>query len=328
MMLRDDIDFDQSSAHIWTEHGQIIAVIWGEDGVEAGSSSPNLDVGHLVLPTTQEWIDPAYSFEKGASPEIVPMAGGTVTFTLKATASYFAEVENMVFTDTLPVNWMYVDGSTVITYPNGLVDSLEPITSTKTSTIAGSQVVTQTVLFWDLGTNLTPKQSVVLQFQATVSNPISSIGPRHFDGFESNTYDGGIGPWLDNWTERLEPTNDPTSSGNIRITDAATVKPYSGDRQLLIEGGDHAIDRGIDLSNFAQPILRFKRYLRDVDETNDKFRLEISSDGGASYTPVLSWTSSSLQGMWLQEEIDLSPYFAPTARLRFASMSSTSSRYK
>ena len=49
MMLRDDTDFDQSGAHIWTEHGQKIAVIWGEDGVEAGDSNPNLDVGHLVF---------------------------------------------------------------------------------------------------------------------------------------------------------------------------------------------------------------------------------------------------------------------------------------
>ncbi|MFC1976563.1 hypothetical protein ACFLXQ_09205, partial [Chloroflexota bacterium] len=319
-MIRDDLDFDQSGTHIWTQDGQKIAVIWGADGVEAGNSHPNLDVGHLVLPLSQRWVDPAYTFEKNASPEILPQEGGDVTFGLKATASSFAEIENLVFTDTLPANWTYVGGSTVISYPNGSTGLIEPAISTLTTTIVGTHVVTHTVLSWNLGADLTPEQAVQVQFQAAISNPLGSIGPRHFDGFESNTY-ASTDPWLSNWTETEIPAG-PTS-GNIQITDNTVVNPYSGDRQLRLVGGEHAIDRGLDLSRFVRPILRFKRYLHDVNQLDDEFRLDISTDDGLSYILALSWTNTSLQDIWIQEEVDLSPYITTTARIRFASTPDT-----
>lgn len=314
VMLRDDTDFDQSGTHIWTENGQKIAVIWGEDAVGAGSSNPNLDVGHLVLPVEQEWIDPAYSFEKSASPEILPPAGGTVTFNLKATASSFAAVQNLVFTDTLPANWSYQTGSTLVTYPDGSTASPEPAQST----IVDASGAAHTVLSWNLGTNLAPEQSLNVQFRAAVSNPKDSIGPRHADGFESNTYSGGSGPWLSNWTETGESTNP--GAGNIRLvgTDAG-VTPYSGSRQLRIQDDTQTIFRQINLSPFTQPILRFKRNFRSL-ESSEVFGVDVSLDGN-TYTPLLNWTNPVLQNSWVQEEIDLSPYIGNTVYLRFRGIS-------
>lgn len=314
VVLRDNSDFDQSGTHIWSEDGQKIAVIWGEDALVAGASNPNLDVGHLVLPVKQEWLDPAYSFEQSASPEILPPVGGSVTFHLKATASSFAAIQNVVFTDTLPANWVYQNGSTLVTLPDGVTVSFEPTLST----IVDSSGASHSVLFWNLGTNLAPEQSVNAQFQAAIANPKDSIGPRHTDGFESNTYDGGSGPWLSNWTESGEATNP--GAGNIRIvaTDAG-VKPYSGAYQLRIQDDAQAIIRQINLSPFAQPMLRFKRYFRSL-ENNETFGVDVSLDG-SNYTSVISWTNSVLQNSWAQNEVDLSPYNANTVYLRFRGIS-------
>jgi uncharacterized repeat protein (TIGR01451 family)/fimbrial isopeptide formation D2 family protein len=316
IMLRDDTDNDQSGTRIWTEDGQKIAVIWGEDAVVAGDGSPYLDVGHMVLPIMQEWIAPVYFFDKDTYPKVLPEAGGDVRFNLKATTSFFADVSNLVLTDTLPVDWTYINGSTVISYPNGSIGGFDPTTSTVTSTIAGGRVATHTVLFWDLGTNLLPEQSVELQFQAAISNPRGSIGPRHSDGFESTTYNGGTGPWLSDWAETGEPT-DPLT-GNIRITDTAVVVPYDGDWQLSIRDDLQTISRALDLNSFTRPILRFKRYFRAL-ESGDAFGIQISVDG-SSYVPVLTWTNPG-EDTWVQEEIDLSPYITDTVFILFRGIS-------
>jgi uncharacterized repeat protein (TIGR01451 family) len=144
VMLRDDSDNDQSGTHIWTEDGQKLAVIWGEDAVEAGFSTPYLDVGHLVLPITQQWLNPVYDLEKNAFPDVIPEEGGTVTFSLKATAASFANVANLVLTDTLPISWTYISHSTVISYPDGSIGSFEPVISTETAALPGGQTAPQT----------------------------------------------------------------------------------------------------------------------------------------------------------------------------------------
>ncbi len=318
VMLRDDNDFDQSGIHIWTEAGQKIAAIWGADAVGGGSSTPNMDVGHLMLPINHNWMDSVYLFEKDANPEVFSAEGGSTTFSLRATASIFADVNDLIFTDTLSTGWTYVSGSTVISYPDGTIGTFEPAPSVITSTVAGGQVATQTVLSWDLGTSLAPRETVELQFQATISNPKNTIGAYHFDGFESNNYQGGVGPWLDDW---IESENNGPATGDIQIVDNSTVDPYSGNRQLRIVNNNQSITRTIDLSDFTQPILRFKRYFRELEQSNEHFGIDVSVDNGDSYTTALDWIDSPSnpvkQDVWVQEEADLSPYIADSTIIRF-----------
>ncbi len=319
VMLYDDSDNDQSGTHVWAEDGQKIAVIWGEDAVTADGAGNYLDIGHLMLPISQEWIDPVYFFEKSASPEVLPETGGEVLFSLRATASSFADVSDLVLTDTLPVSWTYESGSTIIQYPDGSIGSFDPATSTVTSTLSGGQVATHTVLYWDLSTDLAPEQSIELQFQAAISNPNGHIGPRFFDGFESDDYQGGTGPWTSDWTDSQ---GDGSAAGDIQIVDATddtNVAPYRGDYHLRIADDDQTMTRTLDLSHFTRPVLRFKRYFRSI-ESADVFGVQLSTDG-ASYTPVLTWTNPS-ENIWVQEEVDLSSYITDTVYLRFRGVSS------
>ncbi|RME45775.1 MAG: DUF11 domain-containing protein, partial [Caldilineae bacterium] len=303
-MLRDNTDFDQSGTHIWTAGGQKIAVIWGEDPVEAGTSTPNLDVGHLVLPLYQGWLTPVLLFDKTASPEILPPQGGTVAFHLTATSAFFADITSAILTDTLPFSWTYVSGSTTITYPDNTTASFDPTITTQNG---------QQTLVWNLNKAMAPNQQIQLQFRAAIS-AANGIGSRHFDGFESNTYNGGSGPWLSDWVE------EGTDNADIQIVGNANVTPYSGNYQLQVRDDTRTIYRALDLSGFSQPVLRFKRYFRSL-EGGETFGVDISTDNGLSYTPLLTWTTPVSQDVWVQEEVSLTPYITPTARLRFRGIS-------
>ncbi|MFQ5575489.1 MAG: hypothetical protein ACE5G8_00725, partial [Anaerolineae bacterium] len=306
-MLRDNTDFDQSGTHIWNNTGQTLAVAWGEDPGEAGTSNPNLDVGHLVLPLFQGWLTPVLLLDKTASPEILPPKGGTVTFKLAATSAFFADLSNLVITDTLPFSWTYLTGSTAITYPNNTTASFDPVIATNN----GEQT-----LFWNLASAIGPEQTVQLKFQAAVAAP-NGTGAAHFDGFESNNYSGGSGPWASNWIE------EGSDNGDIKIVDNDNVTPYSGSRQLRIKDDTRTIYRAVNLSGFSQPMLRFKQYFRAL-EGSETFGVDISTDNGLSYTSLVSWTNPVSQDIWLQQEVDLSPYITPTARLRFRGISNVS----
>ena len=316
-LIRDNSDFDQSGTHIWTEGGQKIAVIWGEDPAVAGDQAPNLDVGHLVLPLYQGWLTPPIMLEKTASPEILPASGGTVTFKLTTTAAFFADLDNIVITDTLPYSWNYVNDSAVVTYSDGTSVHFEPAITTE----AGQQT-----LYWNLATSLGPEQPLIVEFDATLA-AVGGIEAQHFDGFESYNYSGGSGPWLTDWTEENE-TDGPTA-GSIRIygTDfwvTPNVVPAKGTRQLRIQGKNSAnndISRRVELNSFVQPILRFDRYLRGMDN-NDVFGVELSTDG-MNYTRVFTWTNAAQQNFWFAEELDLTPYRASDVRLRFGSFNNT-----
>ncbi len=314
-LLRDNNDFDQSGTHIWTEGGQKIAVIWGEDPAVAGNQAPNLDVGHLVLPLYQGWLTPPIMLEKTASPEILPASGGTVTFQLTATAASFADLENLVITDTLPYSWNYVNDSAVVTYPDGTSVHFEPAITTE----AGQQT-----LYWNLAAGIGPEQPLVVEFAATLA-AVGSIEAQHFDGFESNNYRGGSGPWSSNWIE-VSDDNNPTA-GLVRIVSVDSgVAPYAGDRQLRLSGKntgtDPSIYRTVDLSVFARPILSVQHYLRSL-ESGDTFGMDISTDGGTTYTTIFTWPDTALQNLWVGEEIDLSAYRMANVRIRLRSLSNT-----
>jgi len=312
-LVRDDSDFDQSGTHLWTEGGQKIAVIWGEDSAVAGTGAPNLDVGHLVLPLYQGWLTPPIFLEKTASPEILPANGGTVAFKLTTTAAYFADLDNIVITDTLPYSWTYVTGSTVITYPDGSNSTLEPTITAS----AGKQT-----LYWNLASDVGPEQPLELQFRATLT-ATGGIEELVFDGFETNSYNYySSDRWLSDWTEE----NDANNLIYIVGVESGVV-PHDGNWQLRLSGrnnstNDPRIYRNVDLSTFMHPTLSVDRYLYGL-ELNDILGIDISTNSGVSYTRVLTWTYASQRGDWVREELDLSAYRTSNVRIRIRSISNT-----
>ncbi|MBN1993442.1 MAG: DUF11 domain-containing protein [Anaerolineae bacterium] len=301
-----DPDYDNTGMRIWATNKFV--PIWGVDPASLEAGDGYLDLGYTVLPLNQGWLDPVLTLEKTASPEILPVDGGTTTFNLQAHTHGPSPVTNVNITDTLPISWTYLPGTSLVTYPDGSTAAPEPSVNGQT-------------LFWNLSHTMDSNQTLAVQFQAQIQTG-GQVGAAIADDFETGTvYDGGSGSWTGNWQETGETTSQ--TGGNIRIVDQdddVNVTPYGGSKQLRLQNDNRTIHRGLDLSDFARPVLRFKRYFRSF-EGSETFGVDISVNNGDSYASLLSWTNPVTQNVWVQETVDLSAYITSTARIRIRGIS-------
>ncbi len=154
-----DPDYDNTGMHIWATGA--FAAAWGEDPRTAEVSTPYLDLGVAILPPAKEWIAPLLTIDKQAEPTILSSAGGTVTFTL-ITQSYDTIISDIDITDTLPISWTYVPGSTHVVYPLGGTGTPEP-------------VIDGQALYWALDADLNLRQALTLTFQAQLTDTTQKI---------------------------------------------------------------------------------------------------------------------------------------------------------
>ena len=151
-------DNDNTGMRIWSSGP--IAVAWGEDADTTDVGDPYLDLGYTTLPLPEDWMDPVLGMRKTADPTSVGIgAGHVVTFTLGIPAYEFM-IDDVVVTDTLPSDWAYVTGSTVITLPDSTV-----LTGT-----AANPYITGQNLYWHLVEDMDPnevmkKNCAVLSYQ-------------------------------------------------------------------------------------------------------------------------------------------------------------------
>lgn len=141
-----------------------------------------------------------------------------------------------------------------------------------------------------------------------------SSGDDYRDNFGTVAYNNsdGLLSWTGNsWTE----TNDDNNAGNgdIRIT--------GGELRLSDNGstGVNAarIERQADLSAFTGATLTFDIRTQAV-ETNDAYRLEVSANGGSSWSTVATYTGTvTAQTV----SYDLTSFMAANTRIRFIHVS-------
>jgi uncharacterized repeat protein (TIGR01451 family) len=289
-----DPDGDNTGMHIWAT-GEF-AVAWGEDPRTVPAGGPYLDLGISILPLQERWLAPALSLDKTAEPTILPPSGGTVTFTLTAQAQDVPLV-NVDLTDTLPLHWTYVPGSTLVTYPDTSTDNPDP-------SISGQD------LYWDLSADLDTYESLALAFQASVST-IGSVGTTVQDGFESGDYTGGTNWTGGPWQESGE--SDGPTLGGIQVS---STDPFADSYHLRLLDNYRSAYRTIDLSSFTAPMLRF---MKQISETVSNYSFYLDVYDGIGWTTEITWTTSGPEGTYLQESVDLAPYASPNSAIRFRS---------
>lgn len=289
----DRIDNDNTGMHIWATAE--FAMAWGEDPNTAGNSTPYLDLGVTTLPLLQRWLDPVLTLDKTAQPTILT-SPGQVTFTLAAQA-FNAPLSNVDLSDTLPISWSYVPGSSQIVWPDGSETAWEPSQNGRH-------------LFWDLSTALDVNQQLALTFRAAITST-GGVTLTAFDGFESGDYSGGAN-WAGDWQESGDDGNP--AAGDVRLVQ--TGAPYSGNYHLRIRGSNNAITRSLNLEPFVAPLLQFVRRVEQI-EVGDDFYLDVFD--GLEWTPVLTWTNGDLEGQTVHETVNLSPYADSSTALRFRS---------
>lgn len=160
------------------------------------------------------------------------------------------------------------------------------------------------------------------------SSAIATVQPRtvyHFD-FESGSAGFTVG--LTNATSGVWALGDPVGTGAQPEDDTTPGAGHVCWATGLAGGGigDNDVDGGyttlvspnLNLGAVVDPIIRYQRwYSNDLgpDPGADSFFIEVSNDGGQSYS-FFDTTSQSTNG-WQQRELALTPLITPTSTTRF-----------
>lgn len=128
------------------------------------------------------------------------------------------------------------------------------------------------------------------------------------DNFPAASYNNSTGsePWASDWLETDD--NGSPASGNVLITGGQLRMDDSPN-----SGGQPSLERELDLNGYISAFLAVDLDTSGNLETSDRFAVEASSNGGASYT-VLELFTDDFSGTY---NYDLTPYMASNTRIRF-----------
>ena len=132
------------------------------------------------------------------------------------------------------------------------------------------------------------------------------------DDFESGDFAGspGSAAWSADWTEIGEV--DGAGAGNV------TVSAFGGSQALGVESKDRGAWRGADLSAFTSAVLSY-RWRRENLGNQDFVTVEISGNGGASWTQLEQLSGVATDTDWQTSLFDVSVYLGTDTRIRFLS---------
>ncbi|MCO7225479.1 DUF6701 domain-containing protein [Pleionea sp. CnH1-48] len=183
------------------------------------------------------------------------------------------------------------------TLNNGASVTSANLTSATTVELTTAAALNQGITY-TLSTG-TPTQNQNFQLTATTNVTYS-------DNFSSGGYSGGTGTWASNWIE--EDDNGSSASGNVFISGNEV---FMDDRPN--SGGEPALYRQVDLSAATAATLTVDLRTFNTLENSDRFAVEVSSNGGASYT-TLQLFSNDFSGTF---NYDISAHLSAQTRIRF-----------
>jgi serine protease AprX len=200
---------------------------------------------------------------------------------------------------------------------------------------SGGQVKKQLDLIVSFSAEMTGKEIVKLAKHPKVrwisadAPMVSTAAPgmdAALDNFTSASYSGSNGTvsWGSNWTESGESTS--ATGGYMRVVSNSAcsggsgyclrIQPYSTGRYVY---------RKLNLSGTVSIQLSFYRDNK-ITSGSGAVALEISSNGGSTWTTLRTYSSSSYLGSAV-ETFDISAYAATDTRIRFSVTSAQSSTY-
>ena len=124
----------------------------------------------------------------------------------------------------------------------------------------------------------------------------------------SNNFESGWGIWNDGGSDARRSSNDAAYSNgtySIRLRDntsTSTMTTYN-----------------LDLSSFEEITVSFSYLARSMDNANEDFWLQISTNGGSSYTIVEEWNQGDefVNNVRENDAVTIPGSFSATTRLRF-----------
>jgi serine protease AprX len=136
------------------------------------------------------------------------------------------------------------------------------------------------------------------------------------DEFNTISYNGndGLGTWAGDWIEVNE--NDGPGDGDERIVED------QGDTRLRVRdnrGGGEGVQRSVDLSGALAAMLTFEYRRRGLDNSSDYVAVEISADGGATWTTLNRFAGPATDSGYQVWEADISAFISADTTIRFLS---------
>ncbi|MEM6644458.1 MAG: S8 family serine peptidase [Bacteroidota bacterium] len=124
----------------------------------------------------------------------------------------------------------------------------------------------------------------------------------------SNNFESGWGIWNDGGSDARRSSSDaPYSNGtySIRLRDNSSTSTMATDN--------------LDLSSFEEISVSFSYLARSMDNANEDFWLQVSTDGGASYATVEEWNRDDefVNNVRESDVVTITGTFSATTRLRF-----------
>jgi len=128
------------------------------------------------------------------------------------------------------------------------------------------------------------------------------------DNFSAASYNNSTGsePWNSDWIETDD--DNAATGGNVLIT--GSVLRMNDDPN---SGGEPSLERELDLGTFISAFISVDLNTSGNLQNGDRFDIAASSNGGASYT-ILQSFSNDISGNF---SYDLTPYMSSNTRIRF-----------
>jgi Tfp pilus assembly protein PilE len=148
------------------------------------------------------------------------------------------------------------------------------------------------------------------------------------DEFGTIAYNGNDGTqnWTNDWQESGEA--DGPTSGKMQVT--ANSECASGNCFELGGGGggaSTAVSREADLSGATTATLTFS-YRRSSGGNGGNIKVEISGNGGGSWTTLQTYTMNASDASQVSESFDITTYIASNTQVRFVRSGNVKRRFR
>ena len=185
-------------------------------------------------------------------------------------------------------------------YLNGSLDGTTTSTGYSFSGLSANTSYTVAVEAYDAASNTSG--------QASTNVTTLDVGTCTNVTINSNDFESGFGIWNDGGSDCRRSANDaPYSNGtySIRLRDNTSTSVMTTDV--------------LDLSTYEEITVAFSYLARSMDNANEDFWLQVSTNGGSSYTIVEEWNQGDefVNNVRENDAVTIPGPFTSNTRLRF-----------
>lgn len=306
-----DGDFDDAGEQIFSQSPTTATPVSGSFTVPGsatqGPTTMRVSLKYNGIPTSCE------SFTYGEVEDYsVNIVGGTPDTQAPSTPSNLTS--SNVTSSSFDVSWTASTDNVGVTgynvYLNSVLDGTSTGTTYSFSGLSANTSYNVALEAFDAAANTSG--------QATTSVTTSDVGSCTNVTVNSNDFESGFGIWNDGGSDCRRSANDAQYSNgtySIRLRDNTSTSVMTTDN--------------LDLSSYEDITVAFSYLARSMDNANEDFWLQISTNGGSSYTTVEEWNQGDefVNNVRENDAVSLAGPFTSNTRLRFRCDASSNNDY-